>query len=123
MRLVLRIVFFEFALSWAMMLAGWVRVAVQARPFLVNTLRIRRRAWRAGLRLLIALPVVAGWPLVFQFRPMWWANTDWLTVATPWWILVGACGSLVLVAKVCAEPPRRELQTGCRCGTCVANGR
>ncbi len=124
MRLVLRILFFEFALSWAMVLAGWVGVAVQVRPFLMSTLT-RHRHWRAGLGVLIALPVTVGWPLLFRFPSAWGvpAHGDWLNVALPWWVLVGACGSLVLAAKACARRPGRELRTGCRCGTCMAYGR
>jgi hypothetical protein len=46
MRLVLRVLFFEFALSWAMVITGWVHVAVRAWPFAVSTLKAGfRRLW------------------------------------------------------------------------------
>jgi hypothetical protein len=46
MRLVLRVLFFEFALSWAMVVAGWVHFAGQAWPFAINTLQAGfRRLW------------------------------------------------------------------------------
>ncbi len=127
MRLVLRVLFFEFALSWAMVLAGWIRVTAQVRPFLVGALRarFRRRAWRAGLGLLVGLAVAAGWPLLFLFLPAWAAaaHGNWLNVALLWWVLAGACGSVVLAAKVSRPSTRRELRTGCQCGTCTAYGR
>jgi hypothetical protein len=46
MRFVLRVLFFEFALSWAMVVAGWVHFAVRAWPLAVNTLQAGfRRLW------------------------------------------------------------------------------
>jgi len=46
MRLALRILFFEFALSWAMVAAGWVHFAARAWPFAINTLKAGfRRLW------------------------------------------------------------------------------
>ena len=126
MRLVLRVLFFECALSWAMVLAGWMRVATQVRPFLMDTLRtgFRRRAWRVGLGLLVGIPV-AGWPLVFRFSAAWavYAHGDWLNVAVLWWLLAGACGFPVLAAKACEKRPSPGLRTGCQCGTCSAYGR
>jgi hypothetical protein len=114
MRLALRFLFFDFALSWMMVLAGWARVAVRVRPFLMGTLSARfgRRAWRAGLGLLVGLPVVLGWPLVFRSTSMWQAHAhpDWLKVAIPWWLIVGGCGLAVAVAKGCEEKPRQELR-------------
>jgi hypothetical protein len=50
MRLVLRVLFFEVALSWAMMVAGWVHFALRTWPFAVNTLKAGcRRLWTSTL--------------------------------------------------------------------------
>jgi hypothetical protein len=50
MRLVLRVLFFEVALSWAMVVAGWVHFALQTSPFAVNTLKAGcRRLWASTL--------------------------------------------------------------------------
>lgn len=114
MRLVLRVLFFEFALSWALVLAGWIRVAVQVRPFLLGTRRAGAgRAWRVGSGLLIGVPAV-GWPLLFRFSSVWAADVHrgWLNVAIAWWILLGVCGALVVVARVCEERPRPQLPSG-----------
>jgi hypothetical protein len=114
MRLVLRVLFFEFALSWALVLAGWIRVAVQVRPFLIGTMRAGvRHGWRVVAGLLVAVPAV-GWPLLFRFSSVWAADVHkgWLNAAIPWWLLIGVCGSLVLVARVCEEKPRPELRSG-----------
>jgi hypothetical protein len=46
MRLALRILFFEFALSWAMVAAGWVHFAARAWPFAITTVKAGcRRLW------------------------------------------------------------------------------
>jgi hypothetical protein len=102
MRLVLRYLLIEFSLAWAMVLAGFIRAGVQIWPFFANSLRagLRRRRWRLCLGLLIGLPVVAGWPLLFslaQARPGYEA---WL--------------------QGMADPQPERRQTECRCGTCVA---
>jgi hypothetical protein len=47
MRLVLRVLFFEFALSWAVVFAGWVHFGVRAWPFAINTLNAGFRRLRA----------------------------------------------------------------------------
>src|SRR5215469_3847872 len=67
MRLVVRFLLAEFALAWAIVLAGSVRVAVQMWPFVVNALPagLRGRRWRRGLGLLVGIPIVVGWPLLF----------------------------------------------------------
>ena len=46
MRFVLRVLFFELALSWAMVVAGWVHFAARAWPFAVNALRAGFRRLR-----------------------------------------------------------------------------
>jgi hypothetical protein len=107
MRLVLRILFFEFALSWALVLAGWICVAARVRPFLMGPLRAGvRRALRVSGGLLVGVPAV-GWPLLFRFSSVWAADAHkgWLNVAIPWWLLLGVCGSLVVLARVCEERP------------------
>jgi hypothetical protein len=122
MRLVLRVLFVECALSWVLLLAGYVQVARQIWPF--ATARFRGRNWRVGLGLLVALPIVAGWPAMFAARGVAVSTSgDWLNLAIPWWVMVGAAGSLALVVmKLNAAESRAELQTGCQCGTCIARG-
>ncbi len=124
MRLVLRYLLIEFSLAWAMVLAGFIRAGVQIWPFFANSLRagLRHRRWRLCLGLLIGLPVVAGWPLLFslaQARPGYEA---WLQgIAIPWWLVLGGIVSVHLVARAGkADPQPERRQTECRCGTCVA---
>jgi hypothetical protein len=117
MRLLLRVLLGEFALSWAMLLAGWVRLATQIWPFARDSLRagFRGRAWRTGLGLLVGLPVVAGWPVLFLVSPVWAAAThgDWLKIAIPWWLIVGAGGAVLLAAEFTAAGSRAETECGC----------
>jgi hypothetical protein len=122
MRLVLRVLFVECALSWVLVLAGYVRVAQQIWP--VATARLRGRNWRVGLGLLVGLPIAAGWPAMFLARgAAIQTGGDWLNLAIPWWVMIGTAGTLVLVVmKLNAAESRAELQTGCRCGTCIARG-
>lgn len=122
MRLVMRILLFESALSWAMVLAGWTRVAVQVWPFAAKTLRagFRGRAWKVGLSLLAGLPAVAGWPVLFSAVPAENLHGDWLQIAGAWWVMLGGVSSLLLVARISQARSRTERGTGCRCGTCVA---
>jgi len=105
MRLVLRVLLFEFALSWAVALAGWARVAVQVCPFAGHSLKVRfrGRAWRVGLGLMIAIPVVAGWPALFLPTQAESAAGDWLKIAIPWWVLIGMLGAEMLAARLTAE--------------------
>jgi hypothetical protein len=100
MRVVLRVLFVEFALSWAMVMAGAVRVAVQIWPFARQSLAVgfHSRGWRVGLGLLVAGPVVAGWPALFLPSQTQNAAGDWLKIAIPWWILLGALSAQLLVA-------------------------
>jgi hypothetical protein len=123
MRLVLRVLLVECALSWVLLLAGYVQVARQIWPH--ATARFRGRNWRAGLGLLIGLPIAAGWPVMFLAPGQATSvHGDWLNLAIPWWVMLGAAGSVVLVVtKVRAAEVRAELETGCRCGACVAYGR
>ena len=98
----LRVLFFEFALSWVMVLAGCVRVAAQMWPLVRPPLTagFRSRAWRMRLGLLVAGPVVAGWPALFlpsQGQDLGW---DWLNIAIPWWIIVGMLGAHLLVVRL-----------------------
>ncbi len=122
MRLVLRVLFVECALSWAMLLAGYVRVAWQIWPF--ATAGFRGRNWRLGLGLLIGLPVAAGWPAMFLSSSLARStHGNWLNLAIPWWITIGAAGLVLLIAKLGVAGSRAERETGCQCGTCVAYGR
>lgn len=122
MRIVLRVLLVECALSWVMLLAGYVHVARQIWPF--ATARFRGRNWRVGLGLLAGLPVAVGWPAMFLARGLATSvHGDWLNLAIPWWVMLGAAGAVLLVVtKVRADEIRAELQTGCRCGACVAYG-
>jgi hypothetical protein len=98
MRLVLRVLFVEFALSWALVLAGSVRVAAQIWPFIRQSLNagLRSRACRVRLGLLLAVPVVAGWPALFVPAATQNGGGNWLKIAIPWWILIGALGAEML---------------------------
>jgi hypothetical protein len=105
MRLVLRVLFVEFALSWAMVLAGSAHVARQIWPLAARSLttRLRSRAWRTGLGLAVAIPVVAGWPALFLPAQAEYAGGNWLKIAVPWWVLIGALGAEMLVARLTAD--------------------
>jgi hypothetical protein len=132
MRLVMRVLLFEFTLSSALLLAGWIRAAVQVWPFALDSLkagfagrawaRVRARNWRAGLGLLIGLPVVAGWPVLLSPALAKYTSGDWLNLAIVWWVLAGTVGALLLLAKIAEPGPRTEPGTGCRCGVCVTHG-
>ena len=123
MRVVLRVLLVECALSWVLLLAGYARVAQQIWPH--ATARFRGRNWRVGLGLLVGLPIAAGWPAMFLARGLGRSvHGDWLNLAIPWWVMLGAAGSVLLVVtKVRSDEIRAELETGCRCGACVADGR
>jgi hypothetical protein len=105
MRVALRVLFFEFALWWAMVLAGSARVAVQICPFVTRSLkpRLQSRACRVGLGLMIGIPVVAGWPALFLPVQAEYAAGDWLKIAIPWWIVIGALSAEILLARLAAE--------------------
>jgi hypothetical protein len=110
MRLVLRVLLFEFALAWAMVLAGSVRLALQVWPFVAGAARagLRRRTWRVGGAVLAGLPVVAGWPALFLPTQAESTAGDWLKVAIPWWLMIGALGVQVFLAKLAAAGPRAQ---------------
>jgi hypothetical protein len=101
MRFVLRVLFLEAALSWAMVLAGSVRVAVQIWPFVQRSLSASfgGRDWRMGVGLLVAGPAVAGWPALFVLSETQSAGGDWLSIAIPWWILLGALTAQMLAVR------------------------
>ncbi len=124
MRLVLRYLLIEFSLAWAMVLAGFIRAGVQIWQFFANSLRagLRRRRWRLCLGLLVGLPVVAGWPLLFSLAEARPGYEAWLQgIAIPWWLVLGGIVSVHLVARAGkADPQPERRQTECRCGTCVA---
>jgi hypothetical protein len=102
MRLVLRVLLFEFLLSWAMMLAGSLRVATQICAFTAHSLKARfqRPGWRLGLGLTIAIPVVAGWPALFLPTQTEYASGDWLVIAIPWWVVIGVLGAEMLAVRL-----------------------
>jgi hypothetical protein len=104
MRLMLRVLLFEFVLSWAMVLAGLVRVAMQIWLLVRHSLstRLRGRGWRMGLGIMIAIPVIAGWPVLFLPTQAEYAAGDWLAIAIPWWILIGVLGLKMLAVRLTA---------------------
>jgi hypothetical protein len=124
MRLVIRVLIFESALSWAMILAGWVRIGFQVGPVALRGLKAGSlgRIWRVGLGLLIGLPVGVGWPVLMSPALARYTSGDWLKLAVIWWVIVGAVGLLLLVAKVTEAGARARSGAGCQCGTCVARG-
>lgn len=93
MRLVLRVLLFEFTVSSALVLAGWIRVTAQVWPFAMDSLkagfggrawaRTWARTWRAALGLLVGVPVVAGWPVLLSPVLAKYTSGDWLTIASP----------------------------------------
>lgn len=122
MRLVVRIVLFEFSLAWAMMLAGCLRAGLQIWPFLTGPLRACGRAWRPGPGALIGFPVTAGWPLLFWLRQAQPGYRSWLQgIAIPWWVVLSVTGLMVLIARLsAAEPSAGPDRSRRRCGTCAA---
>jgi hypothetical protein len=123
MRLALRILLAESLLSWGMVVAGALRTGAQLWSFFTDsiTAAFRSRALRMGLGLLIGLPVVVGWPLLFRFVRAHHVYQVWFNVALWWWVLLGGLGAFVaLAAKFSTVEPLAEGRvTGCRCGTCT----
>ena len=123
MRFVVRVLLVESLLSWGMVLAGAMRAGAQILPFFVDSLAgaFRSRALRVGLGLLVGVPVVVGWPLLFQFVREQHVYQFWFNVAVWWWVLLGGTGAFVaLAARVSAVALRAEERgTECRCGTCM----
>jgi hypothetical protein len=102
MRVVLRVLLFEFSLAWALLLAGSVRVAGQLWPFFTETIGAGwRDRWRVRAGLLIGIPIAAGWPLLFWLGQARNGYQDWLqAIAFPWWIVFGVFGLRLLLARV-----------------------
>ncbi len=122
MRVVLRILLVEFSAAWVLVVAGMLRTGLQVVPLFAGTLATagRRVGWRVGLGVLIGVPVVAGWPLLF-----WLIQTEsgyhaWMKgIAIPWWIVLGCCGVAGSVhlgrkgrARRVAGPPGTPVLTG-----------
>ena len=123
MRLVMRVLLVESLLAWAMVLVGAARMGLQIWSLSADSVAavFRRRALRMGLGLLIGVPVVVGWPVLFRFVRAHHLYQVWFSVALWWWILLGGLGAFVaLAARVSAVTPRPEGGvTECRCGTCM----
>jgi hypothetical protein len=123
MRVVLRALLVESLLSWAMVIAGAVRTGAQMWSFAADSVAaaVRSRAVRVGLGLVVGVPVVVGWPLLFRFVRAQHVYQVWFSVAVWWWVLLGGTGAFVaLAARVSAVKPRAgERVTECRCGTCT----
>ncbi len=102
MRIVLRVLFFEFSLAWALLLAGSVRVTAQLWPFFTQTIGAGwRDRWRVRTGFLIVIPIAAGWPLLFWLGQARNGYHDWLwAIAFPWWIVLGVYGLRLLAARV-----------------------
>lgn len=102
MRVVLRVLFFEFSLAWALLLAGSVRVTAQLWPIFTQAIGAGwRDRWRVRTGLLIGIPVAAGWPLLFWLGQSRNGYQGWLqAIAVPWWIIIGVYGLRLLVARV-----------------------
>lgn len=128
----MRVLLVEFTVSSALLLAGWIRIGVQVWPFAMDSLKAGfggrawarglARHWRAGLGLLVGLPIVAGWPVLLSPILGKYTSGDWLNLAILWWVLAGAVGGLLLAAKIVESGPRTGPETGCRCGVCVSHG-
>jgi hypothetical protein len=114
MRVVMRIVLAEFSLAWVMVLAGWGRAALKAAPFFAGTVAATwqradwpRVHWRLLLGLLVGVPVVAGWPLLFSLMHTQRGYHLWMRgIAIPWWIILAACAVRYLAGWV--EQSRRD---------------
>jgi hypothetical protein len=123
MRLMVRILLAESLLSWGMVVAGALRTGAQMWTFFTDsvTAAFRSRALRMGLGLLIGVPVVVGWPLLFRFVRAQHVYQVWFNVALWWWVLLGGLGAFVaLAAKASTVKPRTEGRAAeCRCGTCM----
>ena len=123
MRLVVRVLLVESLLSWGMVLAGAVRTGLQIWSFSVDSVAaaFRSRALRMGLGLLIGVPVVVGWPLLFRFERAQHMYQLWFNVALWWWVLLGGTGAFVALAVwvSAVKPPAEGRETECRCGTCM----
>jgi len=52
---------------------------------------------------MIAIPVVADWPVLFLPTQAGYAAGDWLKIAIPWWILVGVRGAQMLMARLATD--------------------
>jgi hypothetical protein len=74
-------------------------------PFAARSLKTRfhSHAWRVGVGLAVAIPVVAGWPALFLPVQAEYAGGNWLKIAVPWWVLVGALGAEMLMARLTAD--------------------
>jgi hypothetical protein len=102
MRVVLRVLFFEFSLAWALLVAGSIRVTAQLWPLFTQSVGAGwRDRWRARTGLLIGIAITAGWPLLFWLGQARNGYQDWLqAIAFPWWIVVGVYGLRILLARV-----------------------
>jgi hypothetical protein len=105
MRVVLRVLFFEFSLAWALVLAGSMRVAAQVWPFFAETLGAGWRGrWRVRAGFLAGVPIAAGWPLLFWLGQEQSGYQGWLrAIAIPWWIFLAVYGLRLLLARVCLK--------------------
>jgi hypothetical protein len=52
---------------------------------------------------MIAIPVIAGWPALFLPTQAENAAGDWLTIAIPWWILIGVLGLRMFALRLTAD--------------------
>lgn len=86
---------------WAQVAAESVSVGARFWPLVGGAIVAAARARRACLAVLIGVPVVAGWPLLYRTQP-----GDWLHIAVPWWILLGVTGLMIAGARACDHAER-----------------
>ena len=99
----MRLRFTQLWLAGVRAQAGVTRAGVRAWSPLISLIAsFRPRDLR--LILLIAVPVLAGWPLLFCLVASEHQYRGWLqAIAVPWWIVLGVSGFMTLAARMSAD--------------------